>query len=480
MLKIRHTANLMNGSGMFRALLSVLFVWSFLWATAQAPAKVEGAVEVLGIALSGNTTTKARIILRELVVYEGDTLSHAALYEKLERSRQNLMNTGLFNTVTALPLYLDADHVMVEVTVSERWYLWPAIIFDLADPNFNTWWLTRDPERVNYGLYLYRYNLRGRNETGYVKAQFGYTRQFALRYKVPNLTRNQRWGINIGASYEEQAEITTGTTGNLRTLIRDRTGSNRDQWKADVEMTHRRGHDIRHTWRLQFIQAEARDTIINSAIDYFDGPATATRYLALGYSFVWDQRDARAFPRHGHYQEVRVDRLGLGVLDRASPDITTLYATSKHWITLHEKWTLGLSVRGKHTFGTPPYFVQEGLGYGHYVRGYEYYIIDGEHFALGKANLIFQLVKPRTYRVEHIPLEAFRTFYVALYLNAYSDLGRVWDGRYQAGNPLANRWINGNGIGLNLVTSYDQVLRGEYSVNAEGEHGFFLHFTQPF
>lgn len=465
---------------MFRALLPLLFVWIALPALPQAASRADGHVRILGITISGNKTTKARIILREMVVYEGDSLSYTVLYEKLERSRQNLMNTGLFNTVNVLPLYLDKSTVMVEVTVNERWYIWPAIIFDLADPNFNTWWLTRDFDRVNYGLYLYKYNMRGRNETGYIKAQFGYTRQFALRYKVPNLTRNQRWGISAGVSYEEQAEITTGTVDNVRTLIRSLTGSNRDQWKGDVEMTLRRSHDIRHTWRLKYTQAQARDTVIRSTIDYFDGTATATRFLTLGYTFVWDRRDFRAFPRRGHYQEVRIDRYGLGVLNEAAPDITTLYATSKRWLHLHEKWTLGLSVRGKYTFGTPSYFVQEGLGYGHYVRGYEYYVIDGEHFALGKANLIFQLIKPRTYRVENIPLEAFRTLHFALYLDLYSDLGRVWDSRYAAQNFLANRWINGNGIGLDLVTSYDQVVRGEYSLNSLGEHGFFLHFTQPF
>ena len=90
------------------------------------------------------------------------------------------------------------------------------------------------------------------------------------------------------------------------------------------------------------------------------------------------------------------------------------------------------------------------------------------------------MIKPRTYRLEHIPLEAFRTFYIALYLDLYSDLGRVWDSRYAAQNFLSNRWINGNGLGLNLVTSYDQVLRLEYSVNAQAEQGIFLHFTQPF
>ncbi len=465
---------------MFRALLPLLLLLVALPAHAQPTGGVDGHARILGIAISGNKTTKARIILRELVVNEGDSLSYTALYEKLERSRQNLMNTGLFNTVSVLPLYLDKTQVMVEVTVNERWYIWPAIIFDLADPNFNTWWLTRDFDRVNYGLFLYKYNMRGRNETGYLKAQFGYTREFALHYKVPNLDKRQRWGISGGVSFEEQAEITAGTVENVRTLVSGTTGSNRDQWLGNLEVTLRRSHDVRHAWRLNYVQAEARDTIINTALDYFDGPATATRFLTAGYTFIWDRRDFRAYPRRGHFEEIRVDRYGLGLLDEASPDITTAYATTKRWLYLHDKWTLGLSLRGKYTWGTPPYFVQEGLGYGHYVRGYEYYVIDGEHFALGKANLIFQLIKPRTYRLEHIPLEAFRTFYIALYLDLYSDLGRVWDSRYAAQNFLSNRWINGNGLGLNLVTSYDQVLRLEYSVNAEAEQGIFLHFTQPF
>src|SRR5690606_19982017 len=111
----------------------------------------------------------------------------------------------------------------------------------------------------------------------------------------------------------------------------------------------------------------------------------------------------------------------------------------------------------------PPYYVQEGLGYGHYVRGFEYYVIDGEHFALGRGNVVFQLLKPRTKRAEFVPLEAFRTLYFALYLNLYADAGRVWDSRYAADNFLANRWISGTGAGLDLVTSYDQLVRAEYS-----------------
>jgi outer membrane protein assembly factor BamA len=463
-----------------RSILLLFLLGTYLGELPAQDRAEDVLLHVQGISVRGNRITKERIIVREMVAQEGDTLSNIALYEKLERSRQNLMNTGLFNTVTVVPVYMDRTHVLLEVTVNERWYLWPALIFDLADPNFNTWWLTKDFDRVNYGAYLYRYNMRGRNETGYIKAQFGYTRQFAFRYKVPNMDAKQRWGFSVGGSYFQQAEVTAGTVDNERELIRNFDGSNRDEWKADLEVTLRRSHDVRHAWRLNYTQADVTDTITEVALDYFDGPLTNTRFLGLGYTLLWDQRDSRAYPRSGHYEELSVDRYGLGLFDEASPDITTLYATTKHWWRPHEKWTLGLSLRGKYTIGTPPYYVQEGLGYKQYVRGFEYYVIDGEHFALGKGNVVFQLVKPRTRRIEGIPMEAFRTLYIAIYLNLFTDVGHVWDDRYAQQNFLANTWTNGNGIGVDLVTSYDQVIRGEYTLNNLGEHGFFLHFTQPF
>jgi outer membrane protein assembly factor BamA len=462
-----------------RSLLLCTTAWLVLATMAQEAAP-HRPLRIAGIAMNGNRVTRERIILRELTVHEGDTLAAERLYEKLERSRQNLVNTGLFNTVSVLPLFIGNGEVIVEVTVNERWYLWPAFVFDLADPNFNTWWLTKDLSRVNYGFYLYRYNFRGQNETVYIMAQLGYTRQFALRYKVPGVDQRQRWGISVGAAYRQQAEVTAGTVGNVRILLNNPDGPNRTEWKADAEVSLRRAHDVRHIARLGFTQAAVTDTVTATAIDYFDGGAAATQYLGLGYSFVWDRRDVRIYPRRGHFAELRLDRHGLGVLSEHAPDITTAYATAKRWWRPHDRWTLALGLRGKYTAGTPPYYVQEGLGYAHLVRGYEYYVVDGEHFAMGRANVVWQLFRPRDYYVKAVPLEAFRTLHVALYLNAFADAGRVWDSRYANANFLANRWLSGYGLGLDLVTSYDQVLRGEYTLNALGEHGFYLHFSQPF
>jgi len=52
----------------------------------------------------------------------------------------------------------------------------------------------------------------------------------------------------------------------------------------------------------------------------------------------------------------------------------------------------------------------------------------------------------------------------------------VWGIRKSPENPLNGKFLAGAGLGVDFVTYYDKVFRVEYTLNAEGESGFFLHF----
>jgi outer membrane protein assembly factor BamA len=78
---------------------ALLIGWSLCFPALGQVATVDPVLRITGIDISGNRVTKERIILRELLVHEGDSLTASLFYERLERSRQNLVNTGLFNTV---------------------------------------------------------------------------------------------------------------------------------------------------------------------------------------------------------------------------------------------------------------------------------------------------------------------------------------------------------------------------------------------
>jgi len=111
-------------------------------------------VRVDQINLVGNKKTLDRIILRELLVKQGETMLKKELDSLLMISSNNIHNTRLFIDVDAKALPLTPDEVEVLILVKERWYFYPIPIFTLADRNFNEWWTNqnRDLSRVNYGI----------------------------------------------------------------------------------------------------------------------------------------------------------------------------------------------------------------------------------------------------------------------------------------------------------------------------------------
>ncbi len=465
-----------------RFLLTLVLTCAAALLVAQDTANFNGPYRISGIVIEGNRTTKERVILRELTLREGDSVrTSEQLYYLLERCRQNVFNMALFNSVRVVPTYITLHDVFVTVTVSERWFYWPTPIFKYSDPNFNTWWLTKDFRRVYWGAFLYRYNMRGRNETLYAKVQLGYAKEFALRYRFPFVDKKQRWGMAFGAGRTQQDEITIGTIDNKREFLKIPGEATRSEWKGDLEATLRPAFDMRHAFRLGYVSAHVMDTVPRAAPNYFLHGAASTSYFSAGYTFIYDQRDSRIYPRNGSYADFKVDRYGLGFGGAGEPELTTLYSSFMRLWRTSERWSVGGSVRGKTSLGPQvPYYVQQGLGYDDYVRGYEYYVIDGEHYVLGKANVLWALVKPREYVFEGMRSENFKTLYLAVYLNAFADFGHVWDSRYADANFLANEWQQGYGVGVNVVTSYDQVMRVEYTLNAQAERAFYLHFAQPF
>jgi hypothetical protein len=126
--------------------------------------------------------------------------------------------------------------------------------------------------------------------------------------------------------------------------------------------------------------------------------------------------------------------------------------------------------------GHHPYFLNYGMGYGReFVRGYEYYVVDGQNFGILKTDFKFAIVPQRVSVLKFIPTEKFNKIPWAVYLSLFNDFGYV-SGDAANGNDLQNTIMWGYGAGINLVTYYDIVWRIEYSFNQKGEGGFFVHF----
>ena len=75
---------------------------------------------VEGFEILGNKVTKDPIILRELLFGIGDTILKMDLITAFHRSRENLLNTSLFNFVNLDAIHLPGNRIIVEITVTER------------------------------------------------------------------------------------------------------------------------------------------------------------------------------------------------------------------------------------------------------------------------------------------------------------------------------------------------------------------------
>ena len=97
-------------------------------------------VQVNRVVVMGNNQTRDRIILRELSLKPGDIVHTTELESVLDLDKKKLINTRLFNTVEIRVLDPNAERIDLIVDVTERWYTFPAPIFELSDRNFNEWW----------------------------------------------------------------------------------------------------------------------------------------------------------------------------------------------------------------------------------------------------------------------------------------------------------------------------------------------------
>lgn len=98
-----------------------------------------GIVRIDTIVIDGNRRTKPQVILREITFAAGDTIAFDELMEKMEVSRNHLMNIGLFNEVILNIKSWEEESIIVSVSVKERWYTFPVPALDLYDRNLNVW-----------------------------------------------------------------------------------------------------------------------------------------------------------------------------------------------------------------------------------------------------------------------------------------------------------------------------------------------------
>ncbi len=465
---------------MLAQLLSALLF--FQQPAVSVPTDSAATVVVREIHLNGNRRTKERIILRELDFHPGDTLTTAGLSDRLEKNRRKVFNTNLFVTAGVRINYLTAREIDVEFDLREQWYILGYPVFQFADRNFNEWWYDRgrDLSRTIYGINLRHRNVRGRAEELRLNLETGFASYVDLSYRIPYIDKKQKLGLTVGASYQTTKNLAYRTNADKLIFLRSEQ-TLRDRFFANGVLRRRnKFYDFQYL-ELRYTTQTVADTIARLNPYYFLQSRTQQRFWLLSYSYAYDFRDKAQYPLRGYVLGATASQWGLLPGDDVhQTDLSVAYA---RYLPLGKRWFTSLILRGKTSLPQQQPFTQtRGLGYGtDLVRGYERYVVDGQSYGLGRSTLKFQALD-RTFFLKPLRrLRQFNTLPLAIYPNVYADLGYVANGFTERNNSrLANRWLFGGGAGLDFVTWYNVVVRLNYSINREGQRGFYFTAGREF
>lgn len=444
---------------------------------------------IRNILVEGNKVTKEKIIFRELVIQKGDTIAKMELIPAFDRSRDNLKNLSIFNFVSFDAKHFPDNRIDVIITVTERWYIWPTPIFEIAERNFSAFLEDLDWSHTNYGLWLKWNNFRGRNELLSAKVRLGYKEQYLLQYEKPNIGINQNHKIAFGYSFMRQHRVNYLTIDNKPThekLFPEYALNLSDAYFA---YTYRHGLYSKHKLRTHFLYDRINDSISNLNPNYFGEGRDTLKVFRLDYVYNYDVRDSKVYPLEGHAFKVKAQRYGFGLVKDYPYKNWILEGTSFYHKKINNRFYFANVTRAKIASNKEvPHVQQKALGYGEYMTGYERFVIDGSDFFISKFIGKFQLLKPTSIQLPLIKAKQFSKAHLAIYLNALADIGYVNNKSIyldQESNFMTNELQYSFGIGLDFVTYYDKVFRIEYSINRyvmDGPEfrGFFFHLETPF
>jgi len=446
-------------------------------------ADIPERVTINNIFIIGNEKTRKNIIIREMDVAPGLTYDWEDFVSLITKDQKKIYNLQLFTSVEITPLFVEENEVELLVSVKERWYIIPSIIFDLADRNFSEWWINqnKDLSRVIYGLKLNHNNVGGRNEKLRIMGQLGFTQAFDIIYSIPYIDKDQLHGLAARVNFNTNKTIAIRSENNKQVFFSNENEDIlRKRLSASLQYTYRGSFYNFHYFTLGYSNTKIHEDVLAESPNYFLTDSTRQKYFHASYFFRHDRRDNVAYATDGELLNVGVTRYGLFTNDDVNE--TELSLIANRYFKFSDKMHFVTGISASTYIGvSQPYTLVRGIGYEpDFIRGYEINVIEGQQTLIHKNSFRYKFLDIAFDTSKWIPIEEFSTFPVRAYLSANFDQGYVNDrNNLPANAALTNTYLYGYGLGIDLVTFYDQVFRFEYSINSQGVNNFFINFKAP-
>ncbi len=430
---------------------------------------------ISSIKITGNKKTKKYLIEREMRLKTGDSSFATSFHERLTRSQELIYNTNLFTEVTLVPFFNTATDVSINVTVKEKWYIYPTPQFQLVDRNFNEWLNLSNGslDRVIYGAKFAHYNLSGRRDQLRIYLLNGYARNLSFSYTAPYSNKTLTEGFSVAAGYTQNREITYKTSSENLPLRYQNDGFVRNSFTISASYIMRKGYYRKHIFSISYSNLNVDDSITNFYNKaYFNTPKNYVGYPEAVYTYQYSNTNNINYPLKGKIYSLIILKRGFGFT--GGINMLSIEGDYNKFMPHNNNWYS--SFKGHAKIKAPfnlAFYNQRALGYSDfYLRGLENYVIDGvasfmANYTLKKKIISFNIPIPFKNSIASvIPFSIFA--------KTYTDMGYSYN-KPAFETRLGNRFLYSGGLGLDILSLYDINLRLEYSFNQLGEKGLFLH-----
>jgi outer membrane protein assembly factor BamA len=417
--------------------------------TPPREASAPGSVDT--ILVTGNTKTKAYVILNEMQIQPGIPITP----ELLEFDRNRVYSLGLFTRVDLFPDTLGTPRVL-HVFVSERWYLFPLPIFGFRDG---------DVHRFYYGAGFLHNNFQGRNQKLYGSAVFGYNPSIQLSFTEPLIDHELRLYFGAQLSYSRvrnRSEIEAAATGDF----------DEEHYDANVTLGKRLNLFENAGVNLGYRMVEVSSYRVNRTVST-DG---IDRYFYLTVNYQYDSRDLAEYPMRGAFAAFYITKFGLGT---SEVDFARYGTDLRKYVPLSSVFTLAGRFGGSMVSGgVVPTYARTYFGHSERIRGYFYDVYEGENIATTSLELRFALLPPRVFQLSGTPIpDEFTIWRFGIGLALFADAGATW---FRGEKVFPESFICGYGGGMHFLLPYGIVARIEYAINNNRRGEFIIDFRTAF
>ena len=436
------------------------------------------------IRISGNKTTKDFIILRELPFQVGDILPEDKLIEQLEIAVDHLNNTSIFNYVDidyqpATPDREDCLSCIVIIRVEERWYYIPEIKFKIEDRNLSSWLREKDFSRITIGWGLLVDNVFGLRHELSANHYFGFQKGFRLSYKniALNKSRTKMLGFNVTYLFNKTMNLLS--ENDKVVYVKDPQHYLDKTFEGVLNYTYRPGLRNTHVIIAGYRKTHLADTVLQVNNHYWGSNELVNGTFTAIYSYNHEHRNLVAYPTKGYY--VGTEMKGV-TADKGRFFYGSLNLKLQYYDEFAPRWFWSSRLNTGATFkNKQAYIYDRHVGYDEKnIMGYDYYVIDGQRYSILNNDIRYCIMPQRIFNIgSSEKLSKFTKIHFTLYARLTYDMGYVYNKYRHETNTLANTFLWGSGIGLDLVTYYDIVLNCNYAVNKMGEGAFYVGIKAP-